>query len=154
MPMSPTGSYSQVSNFTPEQLQLFQSLIGSNQQGASSGMDWLSKLSRGDEATFNQIEAPAYNAYNRQMGQNANRFAGVGALNSSGFQNAATDQASEFAQNLASQRYGIQSSAVDRLLNHSQKLLDQSAFTNVEDMEYDWGPLIASILGKAAGGIF
>lgn len=150
----------QVSNFTPEMMSLFQSLLGGAQGGAGGGLDFLSKLASGDEDTFAQAEAPAYSAFNKSLGQIGSRFSQFGAQDSSAFQNAVSGAGSDLAEKLQGQRLGLQQGAIDRLLGLSTSLLGQRPFDNVlepKDEGFDWGGLLGglagSFLGPAGGAI-
>lgn len=112
----------QLQQFTPEQMNLFQHLF--SHVGPES---YLSRLAGGDEGAFEQMEAPAHRQFQGQLGQLASRFSGMGmgGRRSSGFQNATTSAASNFAQNLQSQRMGLQSNALQQLMQMSQMLLGQ-----------------------------
>src|SRR5580658_8765737 len=82
---SPKG-FQKLPNFTPEMMQLFQSLFG--QLGPSSRT---ARLAGGDESIFNEIEAPEYSKFTAGLGGLASKFSGMGgtgARKSSGFQNA------------------------------------------------------------------
>src|SRR5580698_10554595 len=79
----------QLSQFTPEQMQLFQSMFGQVAPGS-----YLSKLASGDQSQFDQLEAPAMRQFGELQGNIASRFsAGFGgpgassARHRSGFQN-------------------------------------------------------------------
>ena len=122
----------QLQNFTPEQMQLFQSLFSN--AGPNS---YLSKLAGGDQSTFDQMEAPALNQFSSLMGGLSSRFSGGGggrgALSSrmsSGFQNAAYGASSDFAQQLQSQRQGLQRQALMDLMGISGNLLQQRPYEN------------------------
>jgi hypothetical protein len=108
--------------FTPEQQQLFSQLF--SQVGPES---YLSRLAGGDEALFNEIEAPAFRQFNEQLGGLASRFSGMGmgGRHSSGFQNTATQAGSNFAQDLASRRQALQRQAILDLMGISSDLLGQ-----------------------------
>jgi len=150
-PAAPRG-YNQVSNFSPQMMNLFQMLLGGTTQGAGKGIDWLSKLASGDESTFNQLEAPSHNAFNAKLGDIGNRFANIGAVGSSGFNNATTGAASNFAQELGSNRINLQQGALDRLLNQSNSLLNMQPYSLQEkDQGFDWGGLLGGILGSLGG---
>jgi hypothetical protein len=121
--------YKQVglSNFTPEQMQLFQSLF------SHAGPDsYLSKLAGGDQSQFEQLEAPALQQFQGLQGQLASRFSGMGlgARRSSGFQNTMNQASSNFAQQLQSQRMGLQRQATMDLAQLSQMLLGQRSYEN------------------------
>lgn len=157
----------QVPNFTPGQMQLFERLLGgiTGGTGLTGGMDLLSRLAGGDEAAFAGLEAPAYSSFQKSLGQIGSRFAGLGALDSSGFQQATSGAAKDLAENLQAQRLGLQQGAIERLLGLSSNLLGQkpySTFLEPEREGFDWegllggigGPIfgpLAGVLGKGLG---
>lgn len=118
----------QISQFTPEQMQLFQQLFGLVGQDS-----YLSKLAGGDEEAFQQTEAPALRQFSELLGGLGSRFSGMGmgARRSSGFQNTASSAASNFAQELASQRQSLQRQAIMDLMGISQSLLGQRPMENL-----------------------
>lgn len=111
--------------FTPEQMGLLQQMMG--MIGPDS---FLSKIAGGDEEAFAQMEAPALRQFSGLQGNLASRFSGMGmgARNSSGFQNAAGAQSSDFAQKLQSQRMGLQSQATRDLMQMAQMLMGQQPY--------------------------
>lgn len=113
-------SGSSLKGLSPEQTQLFQQMLGQTGQGS-----YLSKLAGGDEDTFNQLEAPAMQQFGQLQAGIANRFsgAGLGGRHSSGFQNAQTSAASDFASQLQSQRMSLQRNAINDLQRNSAELL-------------------------------
>lgn len=115
----------QLQQFTPDQMQLFQSMFG--RVGPDS---FLSKLAGGDEGMFQQIEAPAMKQFGELQGQLASRFSGMGsgARRSSGFSNTMNQATSDFAQQLQSQRMGLQRQAIMDLMGLSENLLSQRPF--------------------------
>ncbi len=117
--------YGQMQQFTPEQMQLFQQLFG--QLGPES---FLGKLAGGDQSMFEQLEAPAMQQFQGLQGQLASRFSGMGtgARRSSGFQNTANQASSDFAQQLQSQRLGLQRQAIGDLMGFSNQLLGQRPY--------------------------
>jgi hypothetical protein len=135
-------------NFTPEQMQLFQSLFG--HVGPDS---FLSKIAGGDEEAFNQIERPALQGFTGQMGNLASRFSGMGlgGRHSSGFQNTATAAGADFAQNLASQRHGLQRQALMDLMGISESLLGQRPYENF--LSEKKPSFLESIMGSLGGGL-
>jgi len=107
-------------NFTPEQMQLFQSLF------SKAGPDsYLSRLAGGDQGMFDEIEAPALRQFQGLQGNLASRFSGmgIGARRGSGFQNASGQLTSNFAQDLSSRRHSLQRQALMDLLGLSNELL-------------------------------
>jgi hypothetical protein len=146
----------QLSQFTPEQMQLFQSLFGHVGPGS-----FLSRLAGGDQGNFNQLEAPALRQFGELQGGLASRFSGfgTGARNSSGFQNTMNQATSDFAQQLQSQRMGLQTQAIQDLIGLSGQLLGQrpsERFLTQKKMPF-WqqflGGTAAPALGQA-GGLF
>lgn len=141
-----------VPNYSPEQMQIFSQLLGGLQGGGlEKGLQRQQGLAGGDEEEFGRLEAPAYSAFQKGIGQLSSQFAGAGALNSSGFQNAASEQARLLGENLGSQRMGIQNNALDRLLGLSDKLLGAQPFQQfLEKKRTGWDTAgdITSIIAK------
>jgi hypothetical protein len=115
----------QIQQFTPEQKQLFQSLF--QHVNPSS---YLSQLAGGDPGAFEAEEAPALRQFSGLQGNLASRFSGMGlgARRSSGFQNTATQVASEFAQDLQSKRQELQRQAIRDLMGMGTSLLSQRPY--------------------------
>lgn len=140
----------QLQQFTPEQLQLFQ------QQFSHLGPEsYLSKLASGDQSAFAEMEEPALRQFNELQGGLASRFsgAGLGARKSSGFQNASTSAASNFAQDLAAQRNSYRQQAIQDLMGLSNQLLGQRPYERslVEKQEKSNG--WAGLAGAGVGGV-
>jgi len=137
----------QLQQFTPEQMQLFQSLFGN--LGPDS---YLSKLANGDESQFEQLEAPALRQLGGLQGGLASRFSGMGtgARRSSGHQLAQGQLASDFSQQLQSQRMGLQRQAMQDLMGFSNDLLNQRPYDRfvTEKPQSFWKSLL---LGGAGG---
>jgi hypothetical protein len=115
----------QMQQFTPEQMQLFQQMFGN--LGPDS---FLSRLAGGDQSMFEQMEAPALRQFGELQGQLGSRFSGMGtgARRSSGFQNTTNQAASDFAQQLQSNRLGLQRQAIGDLMGMSNQLLNQRPY--------------------------
>lgn len=113
--------------FTPEQMQLFQSLFGHLGPGSN-----LARLAGGDQSMFEQMEAPAMRQFQGLQGQLASRFSGMGtgARRSSGFQNTMNQASSDFAQDLQSRRMDLQRQALQDLMGMSSNLLGQRPSDN------------------------
>ena len=136
-------------NFTPEQMELFQQLFG--HLGPDS---FLSKLASGDQSTFGEIEAPALRQFSELQGNLSSRFSGMGGLGarkSSGFQNTMNSAASNFAQNLQSQRQQLQQQALMDLMGISNQLLGQRPQENFL-VQKQQKPSFGGMLGNIAGG--
>lgn len=112
----------QLQQFTPEQMELFQSLFG---HLLPEG--FLSQLAGGDEAAFEQVEAPQKRQFGEALGGIASKFSGMGmgGQKSSGFQNTLTSAASNFAQELGGKRQEMQSNALKDLFGLSNMLMGQ-----------------------------
>lgn len=138
-----------IPNFTPQQMQLFQSLLGGVSGGANKGLGYLSKLAGGDEEAFNEMEAPAYASFNKTLGSIGSRFSQFGAQDSSAFQNAVSGAGSDLAQQLQGQRSQVQTDAISKLLGFSSSLLGQKPYENVLQKEsggIDFGQILSQAL--------
>lgn len=121
---------SQLAQFTPEQMQLFQELFSNVSPGS-----YLSRLAGGDRSFFEEMEAPALRQFSELQGNIASRFSqgggGPNALSSrrsSGFQNELSSQASNFAQQLQAQRQQLQKQAIFDLMGLSRDLLGERPY--------------------------
>lgn len=143
-------SLGQTQNFSPEQMQLFQSLF--SQVGPES---YTSRLAGGDQKLFDEMEAPALRQFNGLQGQLASRFSGMGsgARRSSGFQNAAGAQASDFAQQLQSRRQGLQRQAIQDLMGMSSDLLGQRPYEQFLVQKPQKPGFWQQLLGGLSGGV-
>lgn len=144
---APKG-YKQFNQFTPEQMQLFQSLF------SHTGPDsFLSKLAGGDQAGFDEVEAPALKQFAGLQGNIASRFSGMGTggRHSSGFQNTMNQASSDFAQGLQSQRQGLRRQAIQDLMGMSNSLLDKQPYglMKKEHQPSGW----ESFLGNLSSGL-
>lgn len=118
----------QLQQFTPEQMQLFSQLFGNVGQNS-----FLSRIAGGDEAAFEQMEAPAHRMFQEKLGQLGSRYSQLapGAMSSQrsgGFQRAGGQLASDFAQDLSSQRMGLQRQALQDLFGMSKDLLHEEPY--------------------------
>lgn len=146
--------------FTPEQMQLFQSLFGQVAPGS-----YLSKLAGGDQSLFGEMEAPALRQFSELQGNLASRFSGMGlgARKSSSFQNTMSSAASNFAQDLASKRQELQRQAIMDLMGLSQSLLGQRPYERtltekpkgfLESLFSGLSGGVGQGIGKSLGGNF
>lgn len=146
----------QMPNFTPEMMQLFQSLLGPMSQGVGGGIDYLSKIAGGDEEAFGGMEQNAMNQFQKFLGQAGTRFSDLGAQDSSYFENAVSGAGSEMTQNLQAQKAQMRQQAIDSLLGNSQTLLaqkpyDNFALPNQQKQGFDWGSLAQSVVKTIPG---
>lgn len=144
----------QMQQFSPEQMQLFQQLF--SHVGPDS---LLSGLAGGDESQFEEMEAPAHRQFQGQLGQLASRFSGMGTggRHSSGFQNTATSAASNFTQDLMSNRQNLQRQALKDLMGLSSELLGQrpqERFLAKKQQKPDfWGNIVGKLAGEIPGAV-
>jgi len=144
----------QLSNYTPEQMGLHQS-----QYQHVDDNSFLSKLAMGDEETYNQLEAPAFRDFNKEIGNISSRFSGfgTGGRHSSGFQNTMGAAASNFAQDLQANRIKTRMKALEELMSFSDRILGQKPYeTGLVKKEHQpsgWGSAIGAGVG-ATGGYF
>jgi hypothetical protein len=141
----------QLAQFTPEQSQLFQQLFAHVGQGSQ-----LSRLAGGDQSQFEEMEAPAHRMFQEQLGGLASRFSQLapGALSSqrsSGFKNVLGQASSNFSQDLASRRQGLQRQALQDLMGISESLLGQRPY---EQLLAKKPPTFAQSLASGAGDFF
>lgn len=145
--------YAQLPTMSPEQLNFFQALLSQAQPGTSQGIDFLSKLSGGDQSQFEQLESPYYSALDRAGAQLGSRFSGLGmgGQQSSGFQNALAGQAKDLSELLGSQRMQLQQNAIRELLGLSQSLLGTPTFQNFLTPPKQKSPGFLDCLGMGIG---
>ena len=145
----PGQKMGQMQQFTPEQMQLFQSMFGHVGPESYTG-----RLARGDESLFGEMEAPALRQFSGMQGQLASRFSGMGsgARKSSGFQNTMNAASSDFAQDLQSKRQGLQRQAIMDLMGMSKDLLGQQPYQQYTyDKEEPWWKKLLGGLGNLGG---
>lgn len=137
-------------NFTPEQMNLFQNLFSNVGPGSH-----LSRLAGGDQSLFEEQEAPALRQFNALQGNLASRFSGMGmgARRSSGFQNASTQAASDFAQDLQSRRQALQRQAIIDLMGLSESLLGQRPYDQFLVEKPQKRSFLQQLMGGASEGI-
>lgn len=143
----------QLSQFTPQQTQLFQQMFSDVGPGS-----YLSRLSKGDESMFEQMEEPAYRQFNQLQGDIASRFSGsgMGARRGSGFRNEMTQAGSNFAQDLQARRQELQRQAIMDLQGLSTNLLGQRPYDkfltqNPQKQEQQGGGWGGAASGAASG---
>lgn len=147
----------QMQQFTPDQMNLFKQMFSQ-----VSPDSYTSRLAGGDQSAFDETEAPAMRQFSELMGGLSSRFSaggGQGSLGnrrSSGFQNSATSAASNFAQDLHSQRHSMRQQAIKDLMGMSGDLLgqrpqEQFLVKKQQKQGFDWGGLGGAALGGLGG---
>lgn len=146
------GGYRRVQydKFTPEQQRVFSEMIGL--LGPES---FLNMIAQGDETAFEDLEAPAFRQFGEQMGGLASRFAGMGqgALKSSGFRNTASQAASDFAQNLQSQRLGLRRQATADIMDFGNRILNQQPYGEYMYAKRPKRNFFADVIGAVAAPV-
>jgi len=163
--LSGTG-YRQISapRLSPQQQQLFSQVMGASGPGILGGINRLSQMAQGSPEFFEQLEAPALRQYGQALGGIGARYSqlapgAMSAQRSSSFQNALTGSAADLAEQLQSQRLGLQQSAIQQLLRLYSSLLgrDLSNQFLVPKKQSGWGSLLGGslpIIGAGVGGYF
>lgn len=144
----------QLQTFDKNQMGLY------NQSFDEVGPDsYLSRLSRGDEDTFNQMEAPAMRQFSQLMGGIGSRFSGMGmgGKNSSAYQNATTSATSNFAQELQSNRQNLMRQAIQDLRGLRGDLLAQRPqdrfLVEKQKKQNPWGQIVGNLAGQIPGAV-
>jgi hypothetical protein len=143
----------QMQQFTPEQLDLFQSLF--SQLSPDSN---LFKMASGDQSFFDEMERPALRDFGALQGNIASRFSGqgMGARRSSGFQNTMNKEGSDFAQRLQANRQNLSRQALQDLFQMSNLLMNERPYDRYlveKPQKQEGGSGWGSLIGGAAGGI-
>jgi hypothetical protein len=118
---TPSG-YRQFSQnmYTPEQEQVFQGA-----QGLISPDSFTSRLAKGDQSAFGEMETPALQQFSALQGNIASRFSGMGqgARRSSGFQNTMSQAGQDFASQLQSRRLELRNQAIKDMMGMTSEFL-------------------------------
>jgi hypothetical protein len=139
--------------FSPEQMSLLQQLL----EGLG-GDSFLSQLAGGSQEGFDEFEAPALRQFGQIQGNIASRFSaggpGPGSLSSrhsSGFGHEMNSAASNFAQDLAAKRMGIQRQAMQDLYGLGNQLLGQRPYEQFLTKKEP--SFLQKFLGAGAGAV-
>jgi len=151
----PSGyKYGQISQFDPLQTEVYKR---AEQQIAPDS--YLAKLAAGDQSLFGEIEAPALKQFSGLQGNLASRFSGMGSFGgrrSSGFQNASNAAASDFAQQLQSNRQGLQRQAIQDLRGMTNEFLNYRPYEQFlvkkQQNKGNWGGAVTGALKGAGTG--
>lgn len=150
----------QVQNYTPAQMDLLQRRFDEQANSPMQG------IARGDEGSFDQLEAPAMRQFGQMQGQNASRFSGMGmgSRRGSGFNNTQNSSAMEFAERLQAQRLGLMRQAQQDLWGMGGDLLNAQPYQNfmvqkapkkptfMQNLIGGAAPIVGGIVGGLAGG--
>lgn len=112
------GQLGQVSNLTPDQQQLITRLLQGLGAPLSSGLGNLQNILGGSSEAFQAFERPALRQFEEDIiPRISERFAGLGAGSSGGFQQTLARAGERLSENLAAQRSGLQSQALSQLMS-------------------------------------
>jgi hypothetical protein len=144
-----------LNNYTDQQMQLH-----GQQFGQVAPNSYLSRLAAGDPNEFAAMEKPALQQFNALQGNIASRFSGMGmgARNSSGFQNSMNSAAQDFAGQLQSNRAKMRQQAIMDLMGLSNQILGQKPYEKglVQEPHEEQGKALGgwgSVIGGVGGGI-
>jgi hypothetical protein len=147
----------QTSRLNPQQQQLFSQIFGSISPHLGGAVGNIGSLAAGGTPEmWAQLEAPALRQFEELLGSAATRFGGpqygTGATKSSGFKNYLTGAAGDLAQQLQSQRLGLQNQAINQLLGLYGNLMGQETFdTGFLPRKKPWWQELIANLSPAIG---
>ena len=141
-------------NYTPEQTKLFGELFAHLNADSPTA-----RMASGDQAAFDEIEAPAKRQFGELQGDIASRFSGqgMGARRGSGSNIAQNTAASNFAQDLQANRQKLMRQATQDLMGNASMLLGQRPFETEFQKDEEGGSTsdfifkLMKILGPIAG---
>ena len=117
--MGRPGRFEQLPTITPEQKSVLDQILGGIGGAGgplASGIQNLQQLLSGDPQAFEAFQAPARTAFEQQTVPGiAERFSGAGAQQSSAFGQTLGAAGANLEENLAAQRAGLQSQALQQL---------------------------------------
>jgi len=144
---------SQMTTMTPEQQQILQMLSQYLSQGGPEMFNYLSGILSGDPESFEAFEAPIKRQFEEEVIPGiAERFGGMGAQSSSGFQQALGKAGAGLSENLAALRAQLKMGAAQQMAGLMGQGLGTRSFENVY-MPQQPGLLhgLASGAGQGAG---
>lgn len=144
--------FTQISTLDPQQSQLREQLLQVLGPLLGQSGNYLQSLLSNEPGAFEAFEAP----YKTQFEQEtvpalAERFAGQGALSSSGFQQALGSAGAGLSQQLASLREGMRSQVPGQIMSNLQNLLGQQTQAFLPKASKEMSFLKQLLLGSAGG---
>ena len=140
--------HGQLSTMSPEQENLLQMLTQGMGESGPEMMNYLRELLSGDSQSFNNFAAPMMRQFEEETIPGiAERFGGLGAQSSSGFQQSLGKAGAGLQENLASLRSQLQMQASGQLQGLLGKGLGTKSFENF------YKPAQPGMLQGMAGGI-
>jgi len=132
-------------------------VLDASRSGFTEGTRRMAARAAGDTSEFEAIEKPAFENFNRLLGQIGSRYAGVGsgqmsARNSSAFQNETTGAAGDLAAQLQEQRLGMQDRAYEQLRGIYGDMMSHSPYEyGLNPKKKKWQQVLAEMLGNMGG---
>lgn len=124
------------------------------------GSQYLQGLLSQDPEAFKNFEAPYQRQFQQQIGGIAERFGGLGATSSSGFQQALGSASTDLSERLAALRSQIQMQALPQALQyagapleHGMNLLNMQTQQLVQKQAPWWQSALTGLVGGAASGL-
>jgi len=135
---------------SPEQRGLYDQLYGSVRPALGPAVNQLAQTAQGSPQQFEALEAPAMRQFKEQLiPRLAEQQTSRGGGRSSGFLNRLEQASGRFAQDLQSQRMGLQQNALAQLLGLGQNLM--STQTQQPYFQQRRSSLFKEGLGRFAG---
>lgn len=164
------SGYKKISTLAKPQRRLFNRYAAAAAQGPSSiqesplyqsGQSYLQSILSGSPQASQDFEQPALRQFRQQIiPQIAERFGGLGALSSSGFQQALAGASTDLSERLARIRGEMQQGAAGLGLQYAQAPLEQgNRLLNLETQAYIpkqpawWQSALIGLTGGASQGI-
>lgn len=146
--------FRQVPNISPEQQQLLNQLLGGLGQNLGYGQEYLGQMLQGGPEATQAFSAPYMRQFREQiLPEIGERYAGVGGLSSSGFQQELGQAGAGLSERLASLREDLRGQAMDRLQNLLQTGLGTQATQGYYTPSYRSSGMFQGILSGGAQGM-
>ena len=124
-PNIPGYRVKEIPTMGPQQKSIYDILFGAVQPNLGPGISQLGQLARGAPGAFKDLEAPALRQFQQITAPRLAEAQTAGGRGlSSGYLNRLTQAGQDFAQNLQSQRLGLQQNALAQLLGLGQNLMN------------------------------
>lgn len=156
--------YNTVSTLDPRQKQIYKGQTRAAMQGPQgyyqsplyqAGSDYLQNALSNDPQAYAAYEAPHLRQFQQQVGGIAERFGGLGATSSSGFQQALAGATTDLQERLAALRAGIQERALPQALQyagapleHGMSLINTQTQATLPKSRPWWQEALVGLSGK------
>lgn len=145
----------QLPTMTEQQQQILNQLLTNIGSPITSGIQNLQNILGGGPGAFSEFERPSMRQFQEEIIPSlTERFAGLGAGSSSGFQQTLARAGERLSENLAAQRAGLQSQALGQLQNLlGAGLTPQFQYTQTPGTQGLLPQLLQSLGGAASFGL-